>query len=262
MKVVILCGGLGIRLRNQLNYSPKGMVYIDDKPLLWHIMKRYSLFGFNEFVLALGKDGEVIRDYFLNYNLNTNNIGFTIRNPKNIHYYNQSQEENWNIIFVNTGEDAHTGARLSRCEKYIDGEAFMFHYSDCLSDVNFDKLLKLHKKRKKVATITGVLPPFRYGEFVIRGEKIIDYSPTSKLTSIRGYVNGGFAVFNKKIFKYLTTYNESTLENEVYKELVKKKELEVYKHNAFWQCLDNDREFEYLKKLCQENKRYWLQKGS
>lgn len=261
MKVVILCGGEGIRLRHQLQYIPKGMVYIDDKPLLWHVMKRYSLFGFNEFILALGKDGNMIRDYFLNYNLYTNNIGFTIKNSKNIHYFNQSQEEDWNITLVNSGESAHTGARLFRCEKYIDGDEFMLTYSDCLSNVDLGKLIKHHKKTKKVATVTGVMPPFRYGEFIIKKDKVIDFHPVSKLISPLGYVNGGFAVFNKHIFKYINSYNECTLENEVYIDLVKKKELDIFKHNDFWQGLDNDREFEYLKKLCEENKRYWLQRS-
>lgn len=260
MKVVILCGGVGIRLRHNLQYIPKGMVFIDQKPLLWHIMKRYSLFGFNEFILALGENGDLIRDYFLNYNLNTNNIGFTIKNPKNITYYNQSQEEDWNVILVNTGEAANTGARIYRCKKYIDGDEFMLTYSDCLSNVNIEKLYKQHKKIKRIATVTGVMPPFRYGEFIIKNGKVLDYNPVSKLISALGCVNGGFAVFTKKIFNYLSSYNECTLENEVYKELVRKKELEIYKHNDFWQCLDNDREYEYLKKLCEENKRYWLQK--
>lgn len=261
MKVVILCGGEGIRLKHQLEYIPKAMVRIDDKPMLWHVMKRYSLFGHNEFVLALGKNGQMIRDYFLNYNLNTNDIGFTINDPKKITYHNQSQEEDWKITLVNTGEAAHTGARLYRCGKYIDEDVFMLSYSDCLSDVNLEKLLDSHNSRKKIATVSGVLPPFRYGEFVLKSGKITDFSPTSKLTSIRGYVNGGFAIFSKRIFKYLNSYNECTLENEVYKKLVKENELNLYTHKGFWQCLDNDREFEYLKKLSEENKRYWLQKN-
>lgn len=260
MKVIILCGGEGIRLRNQQDYIPKGLVQIDDKPIIWHIMKRYSLFGFNEFVLALGKNGHKIRNYFLNYALYNNDLGFTLADVHKLTYYNANQEENWKIILANTGDEAHTGARVFRCQKYIDSDDFMVTYSDCLSDVGIGKLLKQHKKIKKIATVTGVKPPFRYGEFIMKNDKVLDFSPTSKLSAMRGYVNGGYMVFNKKIFNYLNSYNECTLENEVFKELAKKRNLDVHKHDKFWQPLDNDREYEYLKKLCEENKRYWLMK--
>lgn len=261
MKVVILCGGEGIRLKQQLYYIPKGLVKIDDRPILWHVMKKYSLFGFNEFILALGKSGDMIRDYFFNYNRYENDIQFTIGSPNAVEYYNKTQEEDWQITFVNTGEEAHTGARLARCEKYTDSEDFMFAYSDCLCNVDLDKVLNFHKKNKKIATVTGVMPPFRYGEFISKNNRVIDFNPVSKLISPVGYVNGGFAVFKQKIFKYLNSYNECTLENEVYKELVKKNQLTVFKHDGFWQVLDNDREYNYLKKLCEENKRCWLQKS-
>src|SRR5581483_12276691 len=164
MKVVILCGGEGIRLRNQLHFGPKALVTIDDKPMIWHIMKRYSLFGYTEFVLALGKYGEMIRDYFFNYNLYTNDVEFTIGKSNEITYHSVNQEKNWKITFVNTGEEAHTGARLSRCKNYVEDE-FMLTYSDCLSNVDLSKLYKQHKASKKTVTVTGVMPPFRYGEF-------------------------------------------------------------------------------------------------
>lgn len=260
MKVIILCGGEGIRLKNNINHVPKGLAHIDDKPLIWHIMKRYSLFGYNEFVLALGKNGHKIRNYFLNYNSYTNDIEFSLGDPKSLKYHNSNQEENWKITLVNTGEEAHTGARVLRCQKYINTDNFMVSYSDCLSDVDINKLLKLHEKEKKIATITGVLPPFRYGEFIIKNNKAIDFSPISKVSALHGYVNGGHMIFNKKIFTYLNSYNECTLESEVFKELTKKGEVSIYKHDKFWQCLDNDREMNYLKKLCENNNRFWLVK--
>lgn len=259
MKVVILCGGDGIRLKNQLSFVSKALVHIDDKPIIWHVMKRYSLFGYNKFVLALGKYGEMVRDYFINYNRYTNDIEFTIGKDSKINYHSLNQEENWQITLVNTGGEAHTGARLYRCKNFLDDE-FMLTYSDCLSNVNLNKLLKQHQKTKKVLTVTGVMPPFRYGEFVIEKDKVIDFLPVSKLRALHGYVNGGFMVLNQKIFSYLSSFNECTLENEVFKELIKKDELSVYKHDGFWQCLDNDREFQYLKRLCEENNRYWLKK--
>lgn len=259
MQVVLLCGGEGIRLKSQNDFMAKAMVFIDDKPMLWHVMKRYSLFGHNEFILALGKYAGKIRDYFLNYNLYNNDIEFRMGEPGKIDYHSLSQEENWKITLVNTGEEAHTGARLARCKNYLKDD-FMLSYADCLSNVDLDKLLKQHKASKKTATVTGVMPPFRYGEFIMKGSRVSNFLPVAKLKASRGYVNGGFMVLSKKIFNFLSSFNECTLENEVFQELIKKNELEVYKHDGFWQCLDNDREFSYLKKLCQENKRYWLQK--
>ncbi|MDD4938208.1 MAG: sugar phosphate nucleotidyltransferase [Candidatus Shapirobacteria bacterium] len=258
MKLIILCGGDGIRLKNQLNYIPKGLVFIDNKPLIWHIMKRYSLFGFDEFVLALGKDGDKIRDYFLRYSLYTNDVEFVLGKSNNLNYFNLNQEENWKVTLVNTGDEAHTGSRIFRCKNYINDDDFMVTYSDCLSNVDINKLLKFHNSENKIATITGVCPPFRYGEFVINENRVVDYVSVSKLSAMRGYVNGGYMVFNKKIFNYLNGYNECTLESDVFKTLSKISELNVFKHDDFWQCLDNDREYEYLKKLSEENKRYWL----
>ena len=261
MKIVILCGGRGIQLKHQIQYIPKGLVYIDEKPIIWHIMKRYSQYGFNEFILALGKNGNIFRNYFLNYNQYTNDIGFNLGKNNNSTIYNKNQEENWNIIMTNTGEQANTGARLYRCKKYINSDEFMVTYSDCLSNIDINKLIRYHKSNKNIATITGVKPPFRYGEFTIKKNKVVSFSTTSKLSALKGYVNGGFMVFNKKIFNYLNSYNECTLEKEVFTNLVKDRKLDIYKHDAFWQCLDTDRELTYLKQLSQENKRYWLMKS-
>lgn len=258
MKVVILCGGEGIRLKHHQYFLPKALVKIDDKPILWHIMKKYSIFGHNEFILALGKFGNLIRDYFINYKLYTNDLGLTLGAQNSITYYNQSQEEDWKITFVNTGEYAHTGARLNRCKAYLSGEEFMLTYADCLSDVNLDSLVMNHHKAKKAITVTGVLPPFRYGEFIFDKNKVVGYESISKLEASRGCVNGGYMILNKNIFNYLNSYNECTLEDEVFKEMVKRNDLNIYLHDGFWQCLDNDREYEYLKKLGEENRRFWL----
>ncbi len=260
MQIVILCGGEGIRLKNQNNYIPKGLAFIDEKPLLWHVMKRYSQFGYRDFILALGKNGNMIRDYFFNYNHYENDINFTIGDKASVKQLNKTQEEDWNITFVNTGENAGTGTRLFRCEKYIEEDEMMLTYSDCLSNVDLAGLISYHKKQKRIATVTGVMPPFRYGEFIIKKNMVTDFNPLSKLISPLGYVNGGFAIFNKKIFKYVNSYNECILEDEAYRELVKKNELAVFKHQGFWQCLDNDREFAYLKKMCELNQRVWLQR--
>jgi glucose-1-phosphate cytidylyltransferase len=258
MKVVILCGGDGIRLKEDLNFIPKGMVFIDDKPIIWHIMKRFSLFGYNDFVLALGKNGNYIREYFLKYNLYTNDIEFNLGNKCTSRSMSTNLEENWNIVFANTGDDAATGARLSRCRQYVDDDFFVT-YSDCLADVDIDKLYKQHIKYNKILTVTGIKPPFRYGEFIIKKNEVIDFLPISYLTAVNGFVNGGYMVFNNKIFNYLSSLSECTLESDIFKKLALDGQICVHQHIKFWQCLDNDREYEYLKKLCVSNKRYWLQ---
>lgn len=260
MKVVLLCGGDGIRLKDQSTFIPKGMIMIDDKPLLWHIMKRFSLFGYNEFVLALGTHGDTIRNYFFNYDLYTSDVSLQMGSTESLNKHSTSQEDDWKITFVNTGENAHTGARLYRLKPYLKSEDFLLSYSDCLADVDIHKLVSFHKKNSMTATITGVMPPYRYGEFILKNAAVVDYAAVSKLMASAGSVNGGYMVMTSDIFDFLQSYNECTLENEVFKKLIKKKQLSVYKHAGFWQCIDNDREYEIVKKMCDTNKRLWLQK--
>jgi glucose-1-phosphate cytidylyltransferase len=260
MKVVILCGGQGIRLNNSLEFIPKGMVKIGHRPLLWHVMKIYAAAGFTEFVLALGANSNSIRDYFLHYDENLNDLTVTLGSGK-IEYNSQHQEEKWKITFVETGQQSGTGARLFRCQKYLEGQDFCLTYSDCLSNIDIKKLVTFHKKHNKLATISGVMPPFRYGEFIMENNELVDYQEISKLKSNNGWVNGGFMVFGPNIFNYLTPYNECVLEKEVFSELTKKRELAIYEHTGFWQCLDNEREYKYLNNLAEKNSEFWLQKN-
>lgn len=259
MKVVILCGGEGIRLKDSPEFIAKAMVAIDDRPMVWHIMKHFALYGHTEFILALGKYADPIRNYFLNYDLYTNNIRIALGKNKTIIPLTRHTEENWTIDFVNTGAQAKTGARLFRCREYLDGKTFILSYADCLSDVNIDKLLAFHQKHKKTITITGVTPPYRYGEFILKNGTVVDYRDMAKLYAKTGSVNGGYMAVEPAIFSYLTSYNECVLEQEVFKKLAKKRELAVYEHTGFWQCLDNDREYDYITNLCNANKKYWLQ---
>lgn len=256
MKVVILCGGKGIRLENSNNFIPKAMVKIGHRPMLWNVMKIFSRFGFSDFVLALGKDGGMIRDYFLNFNKHFNDITVSL-SDNNVKYLTNNLEKDWQVTCVETGETAGTGARISRCHKYLN-DSFVVAYSDCLSDVNIEEVVASHVKSGKIATITGVLPPYRYGEFVVEDDKVIDFNERSLLKSNSGWVNGGFMVFNKEIFKYINSFNECNLENEVFKKLVADNQVNIFKHTGFWQCLDNDREYTYLNDLCNQNLNYWL----
>ena len=257
MKAVILCGGNGIRLNNSLNFIPKGMVKIGHRPMIWHVMKNFSHFGVNEFVLALGLGGQMFRDYFIHYNENINDLTIILGESK-MNYNTQHQEEKWKITFVETGEQSGTGARLFRCQKYLENQVFMAAYSDCLADIDITKLLEFHKNHGKIASVSGVMPPFRYGEFTLAKGMPVDYHDVSRLKSPEGLVNGGFMVFEPKIFSQLTPFNECVLEKEVFKKLVEDKQIGVYEHTGFWQCLDNDREYAYLNDLCAKNSEYWL----
>jgi len=259
MKIVILCGGKGIRLNNSLEFIPKGMAKIGPRPLLWHVMKIYSQYGFNEFVLALGSGGKAIRDYFIHYDENVNDLTLTLGESK-LEYATQHQEEKWKITFVETGEESGTGARLFRCQKYLDGNDFMLAYSDCLANIDIAELIAFHKKHDTVATVSGVMPPFRYGEFIMGKNEPIEYNDTARLKSQEGWVNGGFMVLKPEIFKYLTPYNECVLEKEVFKQLVKEKKVSIFGHEGFWQCLDNEREYLSLNQLTAKNSEFWLHK--
>lgn len=257
MKAIILCGGKGIRLKDFLEPMPKALVRIGHRPMIWHIMKIFSKFGINEFILALGERGDMIRDYFLNYDFFTNDVTIEL-GAKNIVFSSQHQEKNWKITFVDTGEDAGTGARVLRCQDYVNGQDFFVTYSDCLSDVKLDKVLEQHRSSGHIATITGVLPPFRYGEFVVEDNQATDYHEVSRLKSLSGWVNGGFMVFSPDIFNYLEPYNECVLEKNIFLRLVRDKQLGISEHVGFWQCLDNDREFNSLNQLCSNNSACWL----
>lgn len=257
MKVVILCGGDGIRLKNSLEFIPKAMVKIGHRPLLWHVMKIYAKYGFNDFVLALGKDGDKIRDYFLNYDHFANDISITL-GTGDIKINSQHQENEWTITMVDTGELAGTGARLARCKKYLDKEKFFLAYSDCLANIHIDKLLDYHNESNKIATVSGINPSYRYGEFEKIDGEIISWNEISKLSSRKGGVNGGFMVFENSIFEYVNSLSECILEKEVFANLVKNKQIDIYEHEGFWQSLDNDRECNFLNELCEKNSEYWL----
>lgn len=257
MKAVILCGGKGVRLRGSQTYIPKGMVRIGGKPMVWHVMKIFSLFGVTDFVLALGENGDLFRDYFLNYANYANDIRFKLA-TRQVEHLTRAQELDWTLTFAETGSSAHTGARLYRARHYVDSGSFFVAYSDCLSSVNLDKLWKYHRKQGLVATITGVKPPFRYGKFHIARGRVRKYFPSSQLVADQGQINGGFMVFEQPIFDYLSAYNECTLEDEVFSKLVSKAKLAVYAHDGFWQYLDTDREYEELDRLCRSNQQPWM----
>lgn len=234
MKVVILCGGMGMRLQEQTEFIPKPLIKIGDRPILWHIMKIYQSYGFNEFILCLGYKGDMIKNYFENYS--TQATDYTLDLKTNQKTYINTQDNDFKITFVETGEKAQTGARIKKIEKYITDKEFFLTYGDGLCDVDINELLKFHLKHKKIGTVTAVRPLSRYGILNIKNNTIVSF--TKKTLAQKGRIDGGFFVFNRKIFNYLTKDDSCSLEAEPLQKLSKDKQFMAFKHNGFWQCMD------------------------
>lgn len=259
MKTIILCGGRGTRLGNEANYIPKAMVKIGHRPVVWHVMKRYALAGYNDFILALGNKGEMIRDYFTRYGYYTNDIKIKV-GQNLVEELTQHQETAWSVTMVDTGMMAMSGARIDRCKQYVTDEDFMVTYADSVANVDVKKLIAYHKKSKKIVTVTGVVPLYREFEFIVKENEIVGYHgmKKGKQEFPERYVNGGYMVFNKKVFSYLNSFNECQLETEVFAKLIADKQLAVFPHYGFWRWLDADRDYLYLNDLVDKNKMYWL----
>ena len=246
MKVVILCGGMGTRLREETEYKPKPMVEIGGKPILWHIMKLYAHYGFKDFVLCLGHKGKMIKEYILNYEMM--NSDFTIElGSNNIKIHNSHQEQGWLITLADTGENAMTGARVKRIEKYIDSNVFMLTYGDGVADIDVQKVVEFHKSHGKIGTVTGIRPRSRFGELVVDENRVLEFG--EKPQTKEGFINGGFFVFDKRIFSYLDDNDDCILEREPLENLALDGELAVYKHEGFWQCMDTYRDLQLLNNL-------------
>jgi glucose-1-phosphate cytidylyltransferase len=254
-KVVILCGGRGTRMEAETEFRPKPLVEVGGMPVLWHIMKIYAHYGFDDFILCLGYKGKMIKEYFLNYEIM--NSDFTLKlGSNNIKTYTKSYEKNWKITFVDTGEKAQTGARVKRIQKYIgNDDIFMLTYGDGVADINIKDLLEYHKSHKKIGTITGVHPSSRFGELVIKDDQVVKFGEKPQVKS--SFINGGFFVFNREFFEYLWDDDGCYLEKEPLENLVKDNQLNVCLHNGFWQCMDTQRELDVLRNLWASEKPPW-----
>lgn len=255
IKVVILAGGLGTRLREETEYRPKPMVHIGDKPLLWHIMKNYSHFGYNNFVICLGYKGNMIKDFFLNYEVMNSDFTVNLSERHNIKLYNGHSESDWTVTLADTGEKSQTGSRVKKIEKYIDNDVFMLTYGDAVANVDIHKLLAFHYSHGKIGTVTGVHQPSRFGELCIESNCVKRFSEKPQTTD--GFVSGGFFVFNKEFFRYLNDRDDCILERESIEKLSEDNELMVYKHEEFWQCCDTYRELEILNNLWDHHNPPW-----
>jgi len=227
MKVILLAGGFGTRLSEYTKTVPKPMIDIGGKPMLLYIMKHYAKYGFKDFYIALGYKGEIVKNFF------------------------SKRFFDWNINLIETGKNTMTGGRLKRLKKYIGKETFMMTYGDGLSNVNLKKLLKFHKKNKKLVTLTAVRPPARFGALKLKGQRVSYFKEKAKLDE--GWINGGFFVMEPEFFKFIKNDN-TYLEREPLETVTKKKQLAAFKHEGFWQCMDTKRDKDTLNKILNKKK--------
>jgi len=255
MKVVILAGGLGTRLAEETILKPKPMVEIGGKPILWHIMKIYGHYGFNEFVICLGYKGHVIKEYFINYFLYNSDITLELANNKmDIHF---SNAESFKVTLVDTGIETNTAGRIKKIQSYIGDNSFMLTYGDGVADVNINDLIAYHHKQKKLATLTSVKLPSRFGNIEINENGIVD-NFKEKSDANDSLINGGFFVLESGIFNYLAGNMEHVQwEKEPLVEIAKDQQLAAYKHSGFWKCMDAMRDKTELEELWQSKNAPW-----
>lgn len=254
-KVVILCGGMGERLREETEYKPKPMIEIGNKPILWHIMKTYAHYGFKEFILCLGYKGKMIKDYFYNYGINRD---FTVDLETGNISMEYKCEEDWKVTLVDTGENTMKGYRIKQIERYITSDTFMLTYGDGIANINISSLMDFHKKCGYTGTVTGVNPPSRFGEITHIREKVLNFS--EKPQTSNGLINGGFFVFNKNIFNYLSNNPQCDFEFHVLNKLALDNNLCMYdfsQNENKWACMDTMRDVKYLNDLWNNNKAFW-----
>jgi glucose-1-phosphate cytidylyltransferase len=238
MKTVILCGGLGTRLSEETTLKPKPMVEVAGRPILWHIMKIYESCGFNDFMLAIGYKGEIIKDFFIHYHQRTSDVTVHLASGK-LDFSNPTAED-WRITMVDTGQETLTGGRLHRLEPYLRSEkTFMLTYGDGVASIDVKKLLAFHKSHGKIATVTAVRPAARFGGMVLDSDRVHGFK--EKPQAGEGWINGGFFVFESKIFDYLNG-DATVLEGDPMENLVRDNQLMAYKHTGFWHCMDTLRD--------------------
>lgn len=244
---------MGTRLREETEYKPKPMVEIGGKPILWHIMKHYSFYGYNEFVLALGYKGNVIRDYFLNYFNYNSDFTVDLSAGGKVSIHNHSESENWKITLVETGADSMTGYRVKLCAPYLTDERFMLTYGDAVSNVDIASLVKFHKEMDTIGTVTGVFPPSRFGDLILEGKMVKKFKQQLKDVEHQSPINGGYFVFKREFLDAIPNDPTVDLEKLPIDTIVEKHQLSVYRHSDFWQCMDTFRDNQLLNKMWVEN---------
>ena len=259
MDTIILCGGKGTRLSEETINKPKPMVEIGGKPILWHIMKTYSGFGLNRFILALGYKGEQIKQYFYNYKITGADFSLRLDPEEKIEILNHSNEKHWEIVFVDTGEETLKGGRIKRLEKYIKSDLFHLTYGDGVCDLDINKLIDFHNSHDRLGSVTAVRPPSRFGELNINENNTVK-ELEEKPQMGKGLINGGFFIFDKKMLSFLSEDENCDFEFGPLQKIASEGQLKAFKHEGFWQCMDNVRERDFLNKLVKDNTAPWIKK--
>ena len=253
MKVVILAGGLGSRLSEETHSRPKPMIEIGNKPILWHIMKIYSSYNINEFIICCGYKGYLIKEYFSNYLLHQSDVTFHLDEDNRVEIH-ESNNEPWKVTLVDTGESTQTAGRLGRVKKYIGDEPFCFTYGDGLSTVNIGDLIKCHSNSSRVATMTTVMPPGRFGNLSLNGNSIDKF--VEKPLGDNNWINGGFFVLEAQVLERIY-YDSQIWEKDILPVLAEEKQLNAYKHTGFWHPMDTLRDFNNLNEMWKNNQAPW-----
>jgi glucose-1-phosphate cytidylyltransferase len=257
MKVVLLCGGFGTRLAEETSVRPKPMVEVGGKPIMWHIMKSYSLHGIKDFVLAMGYKSEYIKEYFTKYHLLSGDLKIKLGTGE-VKFENRESED-WSLSLIETGKDSLTGGRLKRLESEVrPSGTFMLTYGDGVCNVDIQALLDFHRSHGKIATVTAVRPPARFGGMSFNEDAVTSFSEKNQTDA--GWINGGYFVFEPEIFDYLED-DKTILERAPMERLVCDQQLMAYKHPGFWQCMDTLRDKQYLEEICQKGYMPWLDKA-
>ncbi len=254
MKVVILAGGLGTRISEESYLRPKPMIEIGEKPILWHIMKIYSFYGYNDFIICAGYKQNIIKEWFADYYLHNSDITFDFRDGNNNMVVHNNISEPWKVTIIDTGLNTLTGGRLKRIEKYIGNETFLMTYGDGVADVNINELIKSHDKKNSLCTLTVVQPEGRFGILDLDNNQVLSFREKSK--EDMGWINAGFMIIEPEVFNYIKSDN-TIFEKEPLETLAKERKLTCYKHKGFWQCMDTMRDKENLEKLWKENRVPW-----
>jgi glucose-1-phosphate cytidylyltransferase len=253
LKTIILSGGLGTRLSEETDVKPKPMVEIGGYPIIWHIMNIYSTYGHNEFYVALGYKGEQVKRYFMEYNLLQNDLNVNLQTGTTTTTGN-AKHQNWDINLINTGQDTQTGGRILKLQDYISSGTFMATYGDGVSDINIQNLIRFHKSHGKLATITAVRPPSRFGALQFEDDKVISFAEKPQIDE--GWINGGFFVLEPQVLDYID--NDSTIfERDPLEKLAQDGQLMAYKHQGFWQPMDTLRELRLLRSMWDTNQAPW-----
>jgi glucose-1-phosphate cytidylyltransferase len=255
MQVVILCGGQGTRIRDVADDVPKPMVPVGGRPILWHILRGFARHGFDDFILCLGYKSWVIKRYFLDYHLAAADFTVDLANPGEVQLHGPPDAERWRVTLVETGQDAMTGCRVKRVERFVRGDTFLLTYGDGVSDVDVGRLIEFHRSHGKLVTVTAVRPPGRFGEIELDGDRVAEFLEKPALSA--GRVSGGFFVCQRGLFDRLSDDADLVLEQAPLRQLAREGQLRAYRHDGFWHPMDSSRDYRYLNDLWAQGRAPW-----